>query len=141
MDNQDQVSLLQGEQERRRKLDAKKDDLAKRVYDLVNSQFNALPQPAQLQNLRSLAASTDSLEELMIYIRYQTSRPSQPPIRPEFGDPLVRIIETLGQEELAIEQVRLFLGYLYRFARYRSRNPPTTSREQRPSTGRSGGNR
>src|SRR5258705_12998080 len=103
MDNRDQVSLLQGEQERRRKLDDKKDDLAKRVYDLVNSQFNALPQPAQLQNLRSLAASTDSLEELKIYIQYQTSRTSQPPIRPEFGDPLARIIETLAQEELAIE--------------------------------------
>jgi hypothetical protein len=141
MDNRDQVTMLQTAQEQRRRLDARKDDLAKRMYELVNSQLNALPEPAQLQNLRSLAANTDSLEELKIYILYQTSRTSRPPIRREFGEPLVRIIETLAQEELAIEQVRLFLGYLYRFARYSRGNRPTTSREQRPSTGRSGGNR
>jgi hypothetical protein len=133
MDNQDQVTMLQREREQHgkldAKLDAKKDDIAKRVYELVNSQIKSLPDPAQLQNLRSLAANTDSLEEIKIYIWYQTSRTNRPPIRPEFGIPLVRIIESLAQEELAIEQVRLFLGYLYRFARYRRGNRQNTSQE------------
>jgi hypothetical protein len=143
MDNQDQVTKLQREWEQRRRLDARKDALAKHVYDLVNSQREALPDPAQLQNLRSLAASTDSLEELKIYIWYQMSRPGRPPIRLEFGRPLVRIIETLAQEEeeLAVKQVRLLLGYLYRYARFARINPSVTSGGQRSSANRSGGSR
>src|SRR5688572_19056445 len=104
MDNQDQVTMLQREQEQRRKLDARKDALAKRVYDLVHSQRGRPPGQAQLQNLRSLAASTDSLEELKIYIWYQMTRAGQP-IPPELGRPLVGVIEELAQEDLAIEQV------------------------------------
>jgi hypothetical protein len=141
MDNQDEVLLLQRKQEQRRQLDARKDALAKYVYDLVKSHREMLPDPAQLQNLRSLAASTDSLEELKIYIWYQTSRTTRPPIRREFGIPLVRIIESLEQEEFAIEQVRLFLGYLYRYAHFERNNPEAPTGRQTPSANRSGRNR
>jgi hypothetical protein len=147
MDNQDHVLKLQQERERRQNLDGKKNALAKRVYELVNrtlenNQRDALPDPAQLQNLRSLAAGTDSLEELKIYILYQMSRPGRAPISPQFGRPLVGIIEELAQEEFApVEQVRLLLGYLYRYARYARDNQPTSSGAPRQSDRRSGGNR
>ena len=145
MDNQDHVIKLQQERERRQNLDGKKNALAKRVYELVNRTLENsqrdLPVPAQLQNLRSLAAGTDSLEELKIYILYQMSRPGAP-ISPQFGRPLVGIIEELAQEDLApVEQVRLLLGYLYRYARYARDNQPTSSGAPRQSSNRSGGNR
>src|SRR5262249_45464895 len=146
MDNQDHVIKLQQERERRQNLDDKKDALAKRVYELVNRTLENdqrnLPDPAQLQNLRSLAAGTDSLEELKIYILYQMSRPGRAPISPQFGRPLVDIIEELAQEERAVEQVRLLLGYLYRYARYARRdNQPTSGGASRQSGKRSGGYR
>jgi hypothetical protein len=146
MDNQDHVIKLQQERERRRDLDGKKNALAKRVYELVNrtlenNQRDALPVSAQLQNLRSLAAGTDSLEELKIYILYQMSRPGRALISPQFGRPLIGTIEELAQEELAVEQVRLLLGYLYRYACYVRDNQPTSSGAPRQSSHRSGGNR
>ena len=148
MDNQDHVIKLQQERERRQNLDDKKDALAKRVYELVNRTLENdqrnLPDPAQLQNLRSLAAGTDSLEELKIYILYQMSRPGRAPISPQFGRPLVGIIEELAQlaqEERAVEQVRLLLGYLYRYARYARDNQPTSGGAPRQSSSRLGGNR
>ena len=145
MDNQDHVIKLQQERERRQNLEGKKNALAKRVYELVNRTLENdqrdLPDPAQLQNLRSLAAGTDSLEELKIYILYQISRPGAP-ISQQFGRPLVDIIEELAQEERAVEQVRLLLGYLYRYARYARRdNQPTSGGAPRQSSNRSGGNR
>jgi hypothetical protein len=148
MDNQDHVIKLQQERERRQNLDGKKDALAKRVYELVNRTLENnqrdLPDPAQLQNLRSLAAGTDSLEELKIYILYQMSRPGRAPISPQFGRPLVGIIEELAQlaqEERAVEQVRLLLGYLYRYARYARDNQQTSGGAPRQSSNRLGGNR
>jgi hypothetical protein len=146
MDNQDLVIKLQQERERRQNLDSKKNALAKRVYELVkrtleHNRPDVLPVPAQLQNLRSLATGTDSLEELKIYIWYQMSRP-RAPISQQFGRPLVDIIEELAQEEHAVEQVRLLLGYLYRYARYARRdNQPTSGGAPRQSSNRSGGNR
>jgi hypothetical protein len=147
MDSQDHVARLQKEREQRQKLDDKKDALAKRVYELVNRTLENsqrdLPVPAQLQNLRSLAAGTDSLEELKIYILYQMSRPGAP-ISPQFGRPLVGIIEELAQlaqEECPVEQVRLLLGYLYRYARYARDNQPMSGGAPRQSSNRSGGNR
>jgi hypothetical protein len=148
MDNQDHVTRLQKEREQRQKLDNKKDALAKQVYDLVNKHRERLPDPSQLQNLRSLAAGTESLEELKIYIWYQITRSGRAPIPSGFGSELVGIIEGLRQEALArqeealaIKQVRLLLGYLYRYARYARDNQPMSSGAPRQSSNRPGGNR
>jgi hypothetical protein len=94
----------------------------------VNKHRERLPDPAQLQNLRSLAAGTESLEELKIYIWYQMTRSGRAPIPSGFGGELVGIIEALAQEEeeLAVKQVGLLLGYLYRYARYARDNQRTS---------------
>lgn len=109
--------------ELRRKLEEEKDAIAKEVYTLINQQAVNLPETAQLQNLRTVAAGTKSLEELKIYILYQMSREMQnPPIDPQFGCALLQCIKNLkptdGNNNFWVEKVRLFLGYLGRYARY-----------------------
>jgi len=109
--------------ELRRKLEDEKDTIAREVYKLVDQQGAHLPETAQLQNLRTVAAGTESLEELKIYIYYQMSREIRnPPIDPQFGRALLQSIENLkptgGNNDFWVEKVRLFLGYLARYARY-----------------------
>src|SRR5947208_2545433 len=92
----------------RRELEAKKDELAGAVYALVGRFLGdpeaALPEASQLQNLCSLAASTDSLEELRIFIRYQMSRGERKPIIPvEFGKDLLAALPP------EMETARVFL--------------------------------
>jgi len=103
---------LQEVLERQRQLERKKDDLARAVYELVESQSRNIPRPAQLQNLRTVAAGTGSLEELKIFVQYQMSR-SAAPINPSFGEALLKRLPT------NMEEARIFLGYLYRYARYK----------------------
>ncbi len=101
--------------EQRRQLERSKDELARKVYQLVKEA--ELPGSAQLQNLRTVAASTESFEELKLFILYQEAREWQS----GFGEALLRHLDTLragAGDRLFMEKIRHFLGFLIRYARY-----------------------
>lgn len=102
---------------RRRALEAKKDEILKLIEERFG-EVNYWPKPTQLQNLRTIAASTDSVKEVEIFIQYQMSR-SGAPIKRNVGDGLLQAIRQLEEPIdplLSIEKVRYFLGNLARYA-------------------------
>ena len=105
--------------DRRRALEEKKDEILALIENLFEGQ--AWPKAAQLQNLRTIAASTDSVKEVEIFIQYQMSRTGAP-ITPEEGQALLQAIGQLKEPTnplLSIEKVRYFLGNLARYAVYK----------------------
>lgn len=105
---------------RRRALEDRKDKIATDAMDLFTLSKDLWPTPTQLQGLRAAAASTDSVEEVKIFIQYQVGREQ---IKKPFGDKLIDHIkswesETNGDMKLYIEIVRQFLGNAVRYRKY-----------------------
>lgn len=108
---------------RRRALEDKKSEILALIEQLFEevSNIGDWPKTAQLQNLRTIAASTDSVKEVEIFIQYQMSRTGAP-IGPEVGKALLNAITQLKEPSdplLNIEKVRYFLGNLVRYAAYK----------------------
>jgi hypothetical protein len=83
---------------------------------------------SQLQNILGLSIATTSVREIVNFIQYQIGR--EDPEKPEryawrknnFGTQLIQNIWQVAQKgddnEVKIRLVRLFIGYLVRYARY-----------------------
>lgn len=116
---------------RRRALEAKKDEILKLIEERFGK-VNYWPKPTQLQNLRTIAASTDSVKEVEIFIQYQMSRTGAP-IGAQLGNALLDAIGSLEEPNdplLSIEKVRYFLGNLARYAAYKRKAPGRPEEEE-----------
>lgn len=116
---------------RRRALEAKKDEILKLIEERFG-EVNYWPKPTQLQNLRTIAASTDSVKEVKIFIQYQMSRTGAP-IGAQLGNALLDAIGSLEEPNdplLSIEKVRYFLGNLARYAAYKRKAPGRPEEEE-----------
>ena len=121
---------------RRRALEDKKDDIASAAIDVFTQ---PKPSAAQLQGLRTAAASTDSVKEVKIFIQYQIGRGQ---IKPGFGEALLTTItEWQGQADpddpkLYIEMVRQFLGNVVRYGKYQDYLKKQEEQRQHQTGGR-----
>lgn len=119
--------------ERRRKIEGLKDWLVEKVEAFFRMRAEGEKPPeevvpiegAQWANLLRLAMATTSVKEVQLYIRYQEGRDREAVgwRRADFGGQLRVAIDGVvavagGDPALAIELVRLFLGYLAWEARY-----------------------
>lgn len=117
--------------DRLQRIERSKDQLIDSVVTFLNGRGNdrniVVPVDRnQLQNLLRLALSTTSVKEIELFIRYQCGRDkaNQGWNSRSFGsslsDRITQVAQEAGDNEnLKIELVRLFLGYLIREARYR----------------------
>jgi len=120
--------------DRLRTIEKKKDDLVTRVEKFFKARDESpepdpekvVPmKPTQLQNLLRLALATSSIQEILLFIRYQEGRHGEWRDR-GFGQTLREKIREVEEEassdEVKIALVRLFIGYLVREARFRRRD-------------------
>jgi len=99
-------------------LEQAKDSIAREVYSLVNKVIGQkLPEAAQLQHLITIAGETDSFEEVSIFIEYQGAR-----AKIKIAEELLHSIQKLRaigeNEQLFMQKVRLFFGYLHQYMRH-----------------------
>ncbi len=120
--------------EQRRKLESYKDQLVERVesFSQQREQQYGLSLPpdknklgnTQFQDLIGKANSTESVKEIINFIRYQVGRDTKKEswAKDNFGSELIGQIEAVGalesDRELRMQLTRLFLGYLQRHVRY-----------------------
>ena len=140
--------------ERHDKIERQKDWLVELVEGFFaerqrKSQDEVPVRTSQLQNLTNRANETKSVKEIVNFIRYQigrdTKRKGEDIIRTGwakdgFGDHLIGTIEIVrGQaatdKEVAIQLVRLFLGYFQRHARYLEAQKPGSQTPQASGKG------
>ena len=103
-------------------LEKQKDEIAKIAEELCQRQRSLLPRRTQFENLRVVASSTESIEELKSYIYYQIGRERY---EPGFGKDLLKAIDEVAKLIPDVRgragAVRLFTGYLSRYAVYYGR--------------------
>ncbi|MEW6457052.1 MAG: hypothetical protein AB1410_10120 [Acidobacteriota bacterium] len=118
---------MEGILERLESIEKRKDHLVKEAEKLCNDYGREkIPETAQLQNLRTVAFSTSSIEEIKNYIKYQMGRIKEWFSEKEgkkFGDALIKKIEEektyfSSNPDTALYSIRLFIGYLIRYAKY-----------------------
>ena len=105
----------------------------------------ALPKEmtTQLQHLASRSGETKSVKEIVNFIRYQIGRDMKREknwAMKDFGKELIDRIQKVGglagsDKEVAIQLVRLFLGYFQRHARYLEAQKPGNQAPQAPGRG------
>jgi hypothetical protein len=105
-------------------VEEKKDEIAGVADELCERFKNNLPSRAQFENLRLVASSTESIEEVKSFIYYQIARGVEGWSR-DFGDELLQKIEQIAgifgaDKQKQIKAIRLFTGYLIRYAMFYS---------------------
>jgi hypothetical protein len=104
-------------------VEEKKDKIAGVADELCERFKNNLPSRAQFENLRLVASSTESIEEVKSFIYYQIARGV---VDKGFGNELLRRIEEIAKifgadKQKQIKAIRLFTGYLIRYAMFYSK--------------------
>lgn len=96
------------------------DEMIKNSQELVDKNWDGDPKKKlslsklaknQIRNILDMAQATDSFKALEIFIRYQAGRKT---ISHKFAEDLIRELEKI-QKESGIEEIRLYLGYMYRY--------------------------
>ncbi len=100
------AKAMMAEIERRKALEARKAEIVAAAMRVFGAGA-AAPEKSQLQNLRSLAASTDCREELVLFIRYQAARLGR-----AFEQGFAEAVIANMPEKM--DEARLYLGYVYR---------------------------
>lgn len=112
--------------ELRNKTEKCKDKLVERAEKLCDEHYPTVSR-AGLHNLLALANSTLSVKEIQNFIKYQMGRSTKGEdwAKKDFGKNLVSEINKIKTEcnvdedkELYIALVRLFIGYVVRYAQY-----------------------
>lgn len=108
----------------REKIEGHKDELVRRAEKLCDAHRPRVAR-AGLQNLLTIANSTLSVEEVKNFIKYQMGRKTEARKWRDFGEYLIKEIEEIvnnmgisGNSEFNIQLVRLFLGYVTRYAQF-----------------------
>jgi hypothetical protein len=119
----DSLKVLTAVEERKDEIARMADELCRRFGDRRPEQ-NRLPSRAQFENLRLVASSTESIEEVKSFIYYQIARGVEGWSR-DFGDELLQKIEQIAgifgaDKQKQIKAIRLFTGYLIRYALFYS---------------------
>lgn len=113
--------------ERLKSIEERKDHLVEEVEKLCDKYDRAnIPEAAQLQNLRTVAFSTTSIGEIKNYIKYQMGRIEKWRSEKDgekFGGELIKKFEDeknyfAGDLDKTLHSIRLFIGYLIRYAKY-----------------------
>jgi len=105
-----------------RDLENRKDGIARYAKELCERfQNRRFPPISQFENLRIVASSTESIEEVKSFIYYQVGR-RVPGWSKELGDELIEkiddVVALLTDRTGQMRALRLFMGYLVRYARY-----------------------
>jgi phage regulator Rha-like protein len=106
-------------------VEKEKDEIARMAEELCERFQNNLPKRAQFENLRLVASSTESIEELKSFIYYQKAR-KIPKWTDKFVEELIKKIEGIkskfsDNKQMQIKAIRLFTGYLIRYALFYSK--------------------
>ena len=112
--------------ERKNKQELYKDKLIEKVEEFFKER--SIPRDlgyTQFQDLLGKANMTTSVKEIVNFIQYQCGRDRKQNgwAHRNFGNDLIKKIEEVAglersDRELSMDLVRLFLGYLLRYARY-----------------------
>ena len=97
-----------------------KERLVKMAEDVIDN--TSVPSSTQLQNLLMASKQASCIAELKNFIYYQTARKSGDTIEKDFGDELIKNLDTLNEEKdykKKMAMVQYFFGYLKRYGYYK----------------------